>query len=233
MSEAKTTAPHVYTAIAEVTEKLGKHGIAKDRENTQGSGYKFRGIDDVLNALSPCLSAAKLCILPRVLERTIVERTARSGGGLFYITVKVDFDFVSAVDGSKHVITTYGEAMDSGDKATNKAMSAAYKYAAFQAFCIPTEGDNDADASTHEVKPAVEPEAEKAKAAPPAKKQSPAMIALQVALKEALINSKEGRLKFCAAIAGREIASSNDLTPDELAACTAEAKRAKATEAAQ
>ena len=42
--------------------------------------------------------------------------------------------------------------MDSGDKATNKAMSAAYKYAALQTFCIPTEGDNDADATTHEVK---------------------------------------------------------------------------------
>ena len=41
--------------------------------------------------------------------------------------------------------------MDSADKATNKAMSAAYKYAAFQAFAIPTQGDNDADATTHEV----------------------------------------------------------------------------------
>ena len=41
--------------------------------------------------------------------------------------------------------------MDSGDKATNKAMSAAYKYAAMQAFAIPTEGDNDADSTTHEV----------------------------------------------------------------------------------
>ena len=42
--------------------------------------------------------------------------------------------------------------MDSGDKATNKAMSAAFKYAAFQAFAIPTESDNDADSTTHEVK---------------------------------------------------------------------------------
>jgi hypothetical protein len=41
--------------------------------------------------------------------------------------------------------------MDSGDKATNKAMSAAYKYAAFQIFAIPTEGNPDADAETHEV----------------------------------------------------------------------------------
>ncbi len=52
-----------------------------------------------------------------------------------------------------HTVRTFGEAMDRGDKATNKAMSAAYKYAAFQTFAIPTEGDNDADASSHEVSP--------------------------------------------------------------------------------
>ena len=65
-----------------------------------------------------------------------------------YVTVDAEFDFVSALDGSKHTVRTFGEAMDSADKATNKAMSAAYKYAAFQAFAIPTEGDNDADAHT-------------------------------------------------------------------------------------
>ncbi len=66
-------------------------------------------------------------------------------------SLTVEFDFVAAEDGSKHTVITVGEAMDSGDKASNKAMSAAYKYAAFQAFCIPTEGDNDADSQTHEV----------------------------------------------------------------------------------
>jgi hypothetical protein len=73
------------------------------------------------------------------------------GNALFYVTVEAEFDFVSSIDGSKHTVTMFGEAMDSGDKATNKAMSAAYKYAMFQAFCIPTEGDNDADAQTHTV----------------------------------------------------------------------------------
>jgi hypothetical protein len=63
----------------------------------------------------------------------------------------VEFAFVSVSDGSTHIVKTYGEAMDSADKATNKAMSAAYKYACLQTFCIPTEGDNDADATTHTV----------------------------------------------------------------------------------
>lgn len=75
---------------------------------------------------------------------------------MFYVTVEAEFDFVCAEDGSKHVVRTFGEAMDSADKATNKAMSAAYKYAAFQAFAIPTEGDNDADAQTPQIAPATD-----------------------------------------------------------------------------
>ncbi|WP_080470575.1 ERF family protein [Citrobacter portucalensis] len=107
------------------------------------------------NALAPELVKHKLLILPRYTDRTSVERTSKNGGALFYITVRGDFDFVSTEDGSIHTVTTYGEAMDSGDKATNKAMSIAYKYAAFQAFCIPTEETAiDADAEMHHIKPA-------------------------------------------------------------------------------
>lgn len=143
---------HIYRAINAVQAALSKDGIGKDRNNQQ-QGYKFRGIDDVYNALAPLLAKHGLCILPRCTERVCVERTNANGKALFYVTVCCEFDFVAAEDGSKHTVTTYGEAMDSGDKATNKAMSAAYKYACMQAFSIPTEGDNDADATTHEVKP--------------------------------------------------------------------------------
>jgi hypothetical protein len=143
-------APKVYEAIAAVTAALSIEGISKDRSNQQ-QGYKFRGIDDVYNALSPILSANKLCMLPRILTREVTERATAKGGILFNVTVEAEFDLVSAEDGSKHTIRTFGEAMDSADKATNKAMSAAYKYAAMQAFAIPTEGDNDADATTHEI----------------------------------------------------------------------------------
>jgi hypothetical protein len=148
--------PAVYGAIAAVIADLSKVGIAKDRENkSQGAGFKFRGIDDVYNALSALLAKHGLVVLPRMLTRAITERESRNGGVLFTVVVEAEFDFVSALDGSRHTVRTFGEAMDSGDKATNKAMSAAYKYAAFQAFCIPTEGDNDADATTHEVAPSL------------------------------------------------------------------------------
>ena len=143
----------VYKAIAAVQGELAKTGISKNRRNKQGEGYMFRGIDDVYAALSPLLSQHGLCVIPRVIERICEERKSSSNRPLFYVTVHAEFDFVSAEDGSKHTAATFGEAMDSGDKATNKAMSAAYKYAAFMTFAIPTEGDNDADATTHDVVP--------------------------------------------------------------------------------
>lgn len=145
---------NVYAKIAAVQSELAKVGISKSRRNQQGSGYNFRGIDEVYNTLSPIMAEQGLCILPRIIGRTLVERSAKSGGTLFYVVVEAEFDFVSADDGSTHTVRTFGEAMDSGDKATNKAMSAAYKYAALMTFAIPTEGDNDADATTHEVAPA-------------------------------------------------------------------------------
>lgn len=143
----------VYKAIGAVSQELSAQGISKARNNA-AQGYKFRGIDDVLNALSGALVKAGLVILPRCTEREVVERQTANGKAIFYVTCKVEFDLVSTEDGSKHTVCTYGEAMDSADKATNKAMSAAYKYLALLVFCIPTEAspDTDADFSTHEVK---------------------------------------------------------------------------------
>ena len=146
----------VYAAISAVQGELARAGISKDSTNTFDN-YKFRGIDAVYGALSPLLAKHGLCMLPRMLSRESVERVTAKGGALFYVTVEAEYDFVCAEDGSKHTVRVFGEAMDRGDKATNKAMSAAYKYAAFQAFAIPTEGDNDADGHSHEVKPAGRP----------------------------------------------------------------------------
>lgn len=149
----------IYESINRVQGELAKIGISKDRRNQQ-QGYAFRGIDDVYGALAPLLSEYKVCIFPRVLSRVCVERESASRDNapkkvMFFVVVEVEYDLVSAVDGSKHTVKTYGEAMDLADKATNKAMSAAYKYMCLQTFCIPTEGESpDADETTIEpVKP--------------------------------------------------------------------------------
>lgn len=194
----------VYQAINKVMADMATDGISKSRNNSQ-QGYKFRGIDDVYNSLARPMVNAGLIVLPRVLSREITEKQTKSGGTLFYVVVDCEFDFIAVADGSKHTVKTYGEAMDSADKATNKAMSAAMKYAYMQAFCIPTEGDNDADAHTPQPLP---------KQAPPQRlsndvreagvkdmKAAPDLSALQHVLKECHklaheIGDKESKVFF-------------------------------------
>lgn len=139
----------VYKSIAKITGELAKQGISKDRKNQQ-QGYAFRGIDDIYNILSKLLAENELCIFPFCEYRETTERTTQKGGIIFYTIVKMKYKLISAKDGSSVECCTVGEAMDSADKSTNKAMSAAYKYLCLQVFCIPTEGDNDADATTPE-----------------------------------------------------------------------------------
>ena len=141
----------VYKAIAAIIGEMSQEGIGKDSVNQQ-QRWNFRGIDAVYNALAPKLAKHELMILPRVLSRECTDRLTKNGGNMFYVVVDCEFDFVSAKDGSKHTVRIFGEAMDTGDKATNKAMSIALKYAAFQTFFIPTEvNTQDADSNSYEV----------------------------------------------------------------------------------
>ena len=150
MSET-TKKSEVLTAVAGITAALAKEGVSKDGLNRQ-QGYSFRGIDQVLNALASEYAERGVVVVPSYANRQVSERETRNGGALFYVTVEGTFTIYAAKDGSSLVSGPFfGEAMDSADKATNKAMSAAYKYFAIQTFAIPTEGDNDADATTHEV----------------------------------------------------------------------------------
>jgi hypothetical protein len=132
----------VYQAINAVAGNLSELGIAKRHRNEAGD-YQYRSIDDVLRALAPLLARHKLCVLPRVLDRDVARGTS---GSAQLVTVRAAFDLVSALDGSSHTIESFGAAIDESDKGTAKAISAAYKSAMLQAFCIPVPQE-DADAS--------------------------------------------------------------------------------------
>ncbi len=140
---------NIYQTISDVMAEIG--AIGKDKKN-QSQGFMYRGIDAVMNALNPALIKHKLFIVPEVLEHTREERQNSKGNTLIYSICKVKYTFF-AEDGSSISATVVGEGMDSGDKATNKAMSIAFKYACFQVFCIPTEEMDDPDAECHEVAP--------------------------------------------------------------------------------
>jgi len=125
--------------------------IPKDRKNT-GQGYQFRGIDDVYLSLHSILANHGIFTVPEVLAERSEDRLTAKGGTLIYRVLKIAYHFY-AVDGSEVVCTVIGEGMDSGDKASNKGMSVAHKYALLQVFCIPTDDAKDPENESHEVAP--------------------------------------------------------------------------------
>ena len=141
--------PAIYASMSRVMGELT--AIGKDSTNTTQK-FKFRGVDAAYNALHPLLAKHRIFTIPRVVEgMKREERQTQRGGTITYTIIKMEYDFVSGVDGSK--ITAgpiIGEAADTGDKSCNKCMAVAHKYCLFQTFVIPTENVDDPDATTHE-----------------------------------------------------------------------------------
>ena len=144
----------IYGLIGQAMRKVG--AIGKDSINTQQK-YKFRGIDAVYNALNPVMSELGLFICPEILEHRREERETQNDYNgqikktvLKYSILTIKYTMY-APDGSNVSCVVVGEGMDSGDKASNKAMSVALKYACFQLLMIPTEEMIDPDQETHEV----------------------------------------------------------------------------------
>ena len=142
----------IYQAITNVMKDIG----AVSKDSTNGiDGYRYRGIDAVMNALSPALIKNGVVVIPQVLEMKREERVKKDGSGLIYSVVKVKYSFY-AEDGSFVDTVVIGEAMDESDKSMNKAMSAAYKYACFQTFCIPTDEMINSETDSPKANPKVQ-----------------------------------------------------------------------------
>lgn len=142
IQQALSTAPagkRIYPSIIAVMRDVG--AIGKDRRNDV-QRYSFRGIDDVYNELHEHLAKHGVFTVPRVISERSEERQTKSGGASIYRILTIAFTFF-AEDGSSIEAVMVGEGMDSGDKASNKAMAVAHKYALMQVFAIPTEETKD------------------------------------------------------------------------------------------
>lgn len=139
----------IYKKIIEVMQKVD--AIGKENIN-KGQGFKFRGVDDVYNSFHTYFKECGVFSIPEVLDERSEERVTKSGSVSIYRILKIKYSFY-AEDGSSVSAIVIGEGMDSGDKASNKAMSVAHKYAILQVFCVPTEEQKDPDAESHQVLP--------------------------------------------------------------------------------
>lgn len=142
----------IYKKMSDVMKEIGF--VSKDQKN-QAQGFKFRGIDQFVNSLYPALCKHGVFMTPRCVkeEHELKQVTRSSGkeGTDKHVTIMMEYDFY-AEDGSKVTVGPLpAEGLDSGDKATNKALSAALKYALIQTFSVPTQDMEEADLTSPEI----------------------------------------------------------------------------------
>lgn len=151
-----TDKPTVHEAILTVMETVG--AVGKDSRNAQ-RGFNFRGIDATVNALAPAMRAAGLTVRPVLVSLSRGHATTSKGTTMNVIDVIVDYTFTGPA-GDEVTSRVPGESFDSGDKATAKAMSVAFRTALLQTFTLPTQ-DPDPDLDTYERgQPAAQPVAQ-------------------------------------------------------------------------
>lgn len=148
----QTTVPAVHAAIIQVADALRERGVKKENSVSGGGNYKYRGIDDVYQALSPLLVKAQLYIAPVRIEK---EPESLVGTKMRLIRLHITYRVTCVSDGSFVEVVTIGDGLDTGDKASGKAMSYAYKSLMFQLFCIPVEGQPDTDTDASPAEPQV------------------------------------------------------------------------------
>lgn len=139
---ARTVHERMIAVLAELP------AIGKDQRNEQQQ-FMFRGHDDILNALNPLLAKHGVYVVPAVLDRATAQRATQRGGVMYEVNLHVMYRFYGA-GGDYIEASTWGEGTDSGDKATNKAMTMAFKNVLSQAFAISSAENVDSDAETPE-----------------------------------------------------------------------------------
>lgn len=138
-----TTANQVIIATMQKVQ-----GVAKKDKN-QSQGFNFRGIDAVMNAVGPAIREAGGFISPTVLDKTNEIVPSRNGGNLSVVRLTVQYA-VYGSEGEPITGVVVAEAFDSGDKATAKAMSVAYRTFLLQLLCLPTD-EPDPDSHSYEI----------------------------------------------------------------------------------
>ena len=128
-------------------------GAVRKGDRNSSQGFSFRGIDAVVNAVAPALKRAGVVVMPHLQSVDYAQvEVGKNRTAMLQCRVVVQYAFI-AEDGSNLAATVAAEALDSGDKATAKAMSVAFRTALLQALCLPTD-EPDPDHDTYERSPA-------------------------------------------------------------------------------
>ena len=146
---AETQQLNLYQKLAKITGEIGV--IAKDGNNQQQK-YKYIEYETIAGKFRELFSKYNVVLIPSMVEQERTSITTARGASGVSTVCHFEFTVVNAdKPDDRFVVKWQGEAADYGDKATNKAATAAVKYYLMRQFNISSKGDEDPDSQTPEV----------------------------------------------------------------------------------
>lgn len=151
-SEDKIKQLNIFEKMSAITNELGV--VAKNLDVDLGKGKSYKAVQekDVLDAVKPLEVKYRVYSYPKerkVVDSGILEKETSYGTTRnMYLRIETTYEFVNLdKTDEKITMTSFADGIDSGDKATGKAMTYSDKYSLLKAYKIATGDDPDKDAS--------------------------------------------------------------------------------------
>lgn len=147
---------NIFEKMALITAEIGV--VEKNLEVPTGGKKTYKAVSerDVIDAVKPIEVKYRVYSYPvsrQIVDRDVLVKENEYDGKVtrtnsLFLRVETVYRFVNIDDPTEYIETTvYGDGIDTGDKATGKAMTYADKYALMKAYKLSTGDDPDKDAS--------------------------------------------------------------------------------------
>lgn len=156
MTTEQIKALNIYEKMSLITAEIGVVEKNLKVQVNKNSSYKAVSERDVLDAVKPIETKYRVYSYPmyrHIIDHdTLVKESEYNGQvtrtNTLFMRVETIYRFVNLDNPDEYIETTvYGDGMDTGDKATGKAMTYADKYALMKAYKLSTGDDPDKEAS--------------------------------------------------------------------------------------
>ena len=157
--EYKGSSLNIFQKMLMIEKELGVVAKNLEIQATKTSGYKAVSERDVIDAVKPLEAVYGVFSYPAsrtVIKDELLENAREYKGEQIktiskFMRIETVYRFVNVDKPEEFIeITSYGDGIDTGDKATGKAMTYADKYALMKAYKISTGDDPDATKSADE-----------------------------------------------------------------------------------
>ena len=147
---------NIYEKLSAITAEIGVVEKNLNVKVNSNSSYKAVSERDVLDAVKPIEQKYRVYSYPanrKIVDCDVLTKETEYNGTItrtntLFMRVETVYRFVNIDKPDQFIETTvYGDGLDTGDKASGKAMTYADKYALMKAYKLSTGDDPDKEAS--------------------------------------------------------------------------------------